>query len=313
MSFDLLLLRCRALTSPAAVLVALLAVMLFGSAAAQGQSVNSFQCPEITVELPGGTADLPTILTADSLGVNTTLQLQPGVYAINVGITLPAGAFCIVGLGANRSDVVLLSRVAPGNRMLFIGSNTQLGIKGLVLDGGSTSTGLAVIGGNMQLEDVTASNFADSGGAAVFLSTTTPTSPLLDAVNVTFVNNTATVGGAVICFSQTLAGPPLPTATFTEVSVDSTWSVVYTLSSSSYTSPAKSMCRSNKCTSGPSRSNYCSTTMPTHVYMLVCGLPAELGDSAQGSVTPCKPTVKTSHHTWCHQVCYVDATVTELA
>jgi hypothetical protein len=199
------------------------------------------------VEVTPGTADNPTDLSAlpDFLAPNTTYLLPAGRYVISkqvvktgvaneMEMTVPVEGpetYCIIGQGASRSDVVVQSTVNVAETTarqrgktfrLDEAPGVKLGIKGLVLDGGSQISGFAVVDTELQLQDVTAQNFKtdpqalnglladrDGGFANVFAG-------VLNAVNVSFVNNTARQGGMLFCGGS---NSRFATINFTQVSV----------------------------------------------------------------------------------------------
>jgi hypothetical protein len=204
--------------------------------------VNSLQCPDTIVQVTAGTANNPTDLSAlpGFLAPNTTYLLPAGQYVISkqvvktsvvneMEMTVPVQGpetYCIIGQGGSRSDVVVQSTVnvaettARQRGRLFRldeAPGVKLGIKGLVLDGGSQISGFALVDTELQLQDVTAQNFIktdpqadrDGGSANVFAG-------VLNAVNVSFTNNTARQGGMLFCGGS---NSRLTTINFTQVSV----------------------------------------------------------------------------------------------
>lgn len=234
-----------------AVLLAVAAVLSPISTAAAAQPVadvpyfvNSLQCPETVVEVTPGTTDSPTDLSAlpGFLAPNTTYLLPAGRYVISkqvvktgvaneMEMTVPvqgSETYCIIGQGGSRSDVVVQSTVnvaettARQRGRLFRldeAPGVKLGISNLILDGGKQISGFAVVDTELQLQDVTAQNFIktstdaqadrDGGLANVFAG-------VLNAVNVSFVNNTARQGGMLFCGGS---NSRLTTINFTQVSV----------------------------------------------------------------------------------------------
>lgn len=243
-----------------AVVLAVAAVLLPGSTTVAAQPlagtpyiINSLQCPDTIVEVTPGTTDNPSNLSAipDFLAPNTTYLLPAGQYVISkqvvktgvaneMEMTVPVQGpetYCIIGQGASRSDVVVQSTVTVAETTarqrgktfrLDEAPGVKLGIKGLILDGGSQISGFAVVDTELQLQDVTAQNFKtdpqadrDGGVANVFAG-------VLNAVNVSFVNNTARQGGMLFCGGS---NSRFATINFTQVSVTSEFLQYSTLNS----------------------------------------------------------------------------------
>jgi hypothetical protein len=208
--------------------------------------VNSLQCPEVVVQVPPGNATNPTDLSAlpSFLAPNTTYLLPAGRYVISKQVIKTGVAnamemtetvqgsetYCIIGQGGSRSDVVVQSTVNAADTTtrqqgrtfsLDEAPGVRLGIRGVILDGGSQISGFAVVDTELQLQDVTGQNFVtlnllnpndrDGGFVNVF-------SGVLNAINVSLVNNTARQGGMLFCGGS---NSRFATINFTQVSVTS--------------------------------------------------------------------------------------------
>jgi hypothetical protein len=161
-------------------------------------TVNGLACPEaVTTATP---TDPPSALPAPpENGSSITILLPPGVYTVDADVTLSDDStVCYIGQGSSRSDVTvqaqagLLRGVLAANRQGAPG--IQLGVKGLVVDGGGASRAIWLQAlSRLSLEDVTLQNCQASGGAggAVVAAGAAALS------NVALTNNAAGQAGAM--------------------------------------------------------------------------------------------------------------------